>query len=75
MSRYHGFDKLRELAAVPLVSKRLLDQVRERIRSLHYGLQTEKAYIYQARIFARWSALGDGSECRPLPRRLKGLRG
>ena len=37
-----------------LRSIRLLDQVRERIRYLHYSLQTEKAYLYWARFFIRW---------------------
>ncbi|RZJ48210.1 MAG: integron integrase, partial [Acidovorax sp.] len=32
----------------------LLDQVRERIRYLHYSLQTEKAYLYWVRFFIRW---------------------
>lgn len=27
----------------------LLDQLRERMRSLHYSLQTEKAYLYWVR--------------------------
>ena len=36
------------------VSTRLLDQLRERIRYLHYSLQTEKAYLYWARFFIRW---------------------
>jgi site-specific recombinase XerD len=35
---------------------RLLDQVRERIRCTHYSLKTEKAYLYWARVFIRWSA-------------------
>ena len=35
-------------------STRLLDQVRERIRYLHYSLQTEKADLYWARFFIRW---------------------
>lgn len=35
-------------------STRLLDQVRERIRYLHYSLQTEKAYLYWVRFFIRW---------------------
>jgi site-specific recombinase XerC len=55
MNKYNRSDKVRELAAVPLVSKRLLDQVRERIRYLHYSLQTEKAYVYWVRFFVRWS--------------------
>ncbi len=37
-----------------LRSIRLLDQVRERIRYLHYSLQTEKAYLYWVRFFIRW---------------------
>lgn len=40
----------------PLQSTRLLDQVRERIRYLHYSLKTEKAYLYWIRFFIRWSA-------------------
>ena len=35
-------------------STRLLDQVRERIRYLHYSLQTEKAYLHWVRFFIRW---------------------
>jgi len=30
----------------PLQSKRLLDQMRERLRYLHYSLNTEKTYLY-----------------------------
>ncbi|WP_442908466.1 phage integrase N-terminal SAM-like domain-containing protein [Hydrogenophaga sp. SL48] len=37
-----------------LRSIRLLDQVRERIRFLHYSLQTEKAYLHWVRFFIRW---------------------
>ena len=40
----------------PLQSTRLLDQVRERIRYLHYSLSTEKVYLYWVRFFIRWSA-------------------
>lgn len=39
-----------------LQSTRLLDQVRERVRYLHYSLKTEKAYLYWVRFFIRWSA-------------------
>ena len=60
MNRYNRSDKVREPAAVPLVSKRLLDQVRERIRYLHYSLQTEKAYVYWVRFFVRWSGIHGG---------------
>lgn len=33
---------------------RRLDQVRERIRYLHYSLQTEKADLHWVRFFIRW---------------------
>lgn len=54
MHRYNRSDKV--AAAPPLVAKRLLDQVRERIRYLHYSLKTEKAYLYWVRFFVLWSA-------------------
>ena len=38
----------------PLQSVRLLDQVRERIRYLHYSLSTEKTYLYWVRFFILW---------------------
>ncbi|MBY0465351.1 MAG: phage integrase N-terminal SAM-like domain-containing protein [Burkholderiales bacterium] len=37
-----------------LRSTRLLDQLRERIRYLHYSLSTEKAYLHWMRFFVRW---------------------
>lgn len=37
-----------------LQSIRLLDQVRERIRYLHYSLSTEKVYLYWVRFFVLW---------------------
>jgi hypothetical protein len=40
-------------ALPPLKSVRLLDQVRERIRLLHYSLRTEEAYVCWARAFIR----------------------
>ena len=42
--------------AAPLKSIRLLDQVRERIRYLHYSLSTEKVYLYWVKFFVRWQA-------------------
>ncbi len=51
MNRYIEFDKV---AAPALKSSRILDQLRERIRYLHYSLQTEKAYLYWARFYIRW---------------------
>ena len=44
--------------APPLVSARLLDQVRERLRYMHYSLQTEKTYVYWIRFFVRWRPPG-----------------
>ena len=59
MYRYNRSDKV---AAPPLASKRLLDQVRERIRYLHYSLKTEKAYLYWVRFFVLWSARQGGMQ-------------
>lgn len=42
----------------PLQSARLLDQLRERIRYMHYSLSTERTYVYWVRFFVRWSARG-----------------
>lgn len=41
-----------------LQSSRLLDQLRERIRYLHYSLSTEKVYVYWVRFFVRWPVRG-----------------
>ena len=51
--------------APPLQSARLLDQVRERVRFLHYCLETEKAYLYWARFFVCWSATQPGGMRHP----------
>jgi hypothetical protein len=48
-----------------LRSTRLLDQVRERIRYMHYSLKTEKAYLYWVRFFIRWSATQPGGMRHP----------
>ena len=42
----------------PLQSSRLLDQLRERIRYMHYSLSTEKVYLYWVRFFIRWHGRG-----------------
>jgi integron integrase len=39
-----------------LRATRLLDQVRERVRYLHYSLRTEQAYVYWVRAFVRFHA-------------------
>jgi hypothetical protein len=57
MSRYNKAEKV---ATPPLASKRLLDQVRKRIRYLHYSLKTKKAYLYWVRVFVLWSGQQGG---------------
>jgi integron integrase len=42
---------------VPPAAPRLLGQVRERARYLHYSLRTEKAYVYWIRWLVRWSGM------------------
>ena len=39
----------------PLQSTKILEQVRERTRYLHYSIRTEAAYLYWIRNFIRWS--------------------
>ncbi len=56
----YRYNKTEKVAGPPLASKRLLDQVRERIRYLHYSLKTEKAYLYWVRFFVLWSARQGG---------------
>ncbi|MFG6446808.1 integron integrase [Roseateles sp. BYS180W] len=41
----------------PLKAVRLLDQLRERIRYLHYSRRTEEAYVFWCRAFIRWHGL------------------
>ena len=41
----------------PLQSTRLFDQLRERIRYLHYSINTEKTYVYWVQMFVRWHKL------------------
>lgn len=49
----------------PLRSVRLLDQVRERARYLHYSLSTEKTYPYWVRFYIRWHGLRHPREMGP----------
>ena len=57
---------LRPVAAAvdmpPLKSVRPLDQLRARIRLLHYGLRTEEAHVYWARTFIRFQVLRHPAE-------------
>ena len=41
----------------PLASSRLLDQLRERIRYLHYSQRTEEAYVHWVRAYVRWHGM------------------
>lgn len=41
-----------------LQSTRVLDQLRERIRYMHYSLSTDQVYVYWVRFFIRWSGHG-----------------
>ncbi len=41
----------------PAAPPRLLDQLRERIRYLHYSLRTEQAYVHWVRAFVRFHGL------------------
>ena len=62
MNRYNRSDKP---DWVPPRSIKLLDQVRERVRYLHYSLQTEKAYVYWAKAFVLWTARSHGGFRHP----------
>lgn len=41
----------------PLKSVKVLDQLRERIRYLHYSIRTEEVYVYWVRVFVRFHGL------------------
>ena len=44
-------------SCVPQAPRRLLDQLRERIRYLHYSLRTEQAYVHWVRAYVRFHGL------------------
>lgn len=44
-------------ALPPLSSERLLDQVRERVRYLHYSIRTEQAYVHWVGAFVRFHGM------------------
>lgn len=51
-------DKSGKIGVRPaFASTRLLDQVRERLRYMHYSFRTEDAYVYWVRFFVRFSGL------------------
>src|SRR5574337_128396 len=47
----------RQPGTAPAPPRRLLDQVCEQLRYLHYSLRTEEAYVHWVRAFVRWSGL------------------
>ena len=53
MNRFNKSDKP---DWIPPRSIKLLDQVRERIRYLHYSLQTGEDHVYWAKAFVLWAA-------------------
>jgi integron integrase len=46
----------------PLRAKRVLDQLRERLRLMHYSLRTEEAYVYWVKAFIRFHGLRHPAE-------------
>jgi integron integrase len=56
---WHGGVNKRQstVALPPLQSIKILEQVRERVRYLHYSMRTEEAYLYWIRLFIRWSGM------------------
>jgi hypothetical protein len=44
-------------ALPPLHAPRLLDQVRDRVRYLHYSRRTEQAYVHWCKAFIRFHGL------------------
>lgn len=58
MNSIESGSKVRKLAPrPPLQATRLLAQLRERLRYLHYSLRTEESYIYWVRMFVRFHGL------------------
>lgn len=49
-------------ALQPLQAPRLLDRLRERVRLMHYSLQTERAYVHWCRAFIRFHGLRHPSD-------------
>ena len=49
-------------ALPPLRAERLLDQVRERVRYLHYSIRTEQAYVHWVRAFVRFHGVRHPAE-------------
>jgi integron integrase len=56
-SRYRPFPPKSRPILPALQATKILDQLRERIRYLHYSRSTESAYIYWCRLYIRWSGV------------------
>lgn len=54
----HSYKNFVKPSTPVLQSTRVLDQLRERIRYMHYSLSTEQVYVYWVRFFIRWSGHG-----------------
>jgi integron integrase len=59
MNSIHATDKH---VKPTLMSTRLLDQLRERLRYMHYSIRTEQVYAYWVRYFVRFHGLRHPSE-------------
>ena len=53
----YSYNKSGKKHLLPLQSAHILDQLRERIRYMHYSLRTEEAYAYWARALIRFHGL------------------
>jgi uncharacterized protein YfbU (UPF0304 family) len=56
----------------PLQSIRLLDQVRGRIRYMHYSLSTEKKYLSWVKFFVHWHGRNGRNGVMRHPREMAG---
>lgn len=55
----------------PLRSVKVLDQLRERIRYLHYSLRTEQAYVHWVALLQDWRQSEVGCRSAPIRRLLR----
>ena len=58
MNSHNTPAKVRTLAPRPVLhSTRILGQLRERLRYMHYSLRTEQSYVYWVRMFIHFHSL------------------
>lgn len=53
----YRYNKIPKASRPPFRATKLVDQLRERIRYLHYSINTGKTYVYWVRMFVRWHKL------------------